>query len=312
MFFSFSVNQIRSESDMIDRNMHPAAWWHSDASLIVCDLCPHACRIAPGRLGRCGVRQNRNDTLVSLVYNRPSAVHVDPIEKKPLYHFLPGSQAYSLGTVGCNLSCSFCQNCSLSTARAEPEAEEPEMTPEQVVAEALRTGCESIALTYNEPTIWAEYGRDIGLAARRRGLKMVCVTNGYIQPQAAAEFYRVIDAANVDLKAFDDGFYQRLCGGRLEPVLTTLKLLKQLGVWLEVTNLLIPEENDQPVQIRELCRWVATELGVETPLHFSAFHPEYKLTNRPCTPRRTLFLAKDLAEQAGLLHVHLGNMHSAV
>ena len=293
-------------------SFHPASWWHADSDAVVCDLCPHACRIAPDRVGRCGVRRNDGGVLVSLVFNRPVSMHVDPIEKKPLYHFLPGSFAYSLGTVGCNFTCTFCQNFTLSTGRlGEEDYAQPEISASRVVDEACATGCQSVALTYNEPTVWAEYGRDIAHLARRRGLKTVSVTNGYIQPAAAAEFYAEIDAANVDLKAFDDGFYQRLCGGRLEPVLATLKLLKRLGVWLEVTNLIIPGENDRPEQLRELASWVCSELGPETPLHFSAFFPTYKLRDRPVTPLQTLTLAHDLAVAAGLRNVHLGNLHLA-
>lgn len=291
-------------------NHPPARWWHRDGQLIVCELCPHGCRLAPGRKGLCHVRQHVDGALVSLVYGRPAAVHVDPIEKKPLYHFLPGTSTYSLGTWGCNLSCRFCQNYTLSTADGENEVE-AEATPAQIVAAARRARCQSIALTYNEPTIWAEYGCDIGTLAHQQGLKMVAVTNGYIQPAAAEAFYAVIDAANVDLKAFSDDFYRRLCGARLEPVLASLKLLKRLGVWLEVTNLLIPAENDKPAEIRELVRWVAAELGKDTPLHFSAFYPTHLLTDRPCTPRRTLALAGAIAKEEGLTRVHLGNLHLA-
>lgn len=290
---------------------HPASWWHPENEFAVCDLCPHACRIADGHLGRCGVRKNRGGRLEALAYGRPAAVHVDPIEKKPFYHFLPGSQAFSLGTVGCNLSCRFCQNPSLSTGRADDTPAEPETPPEEIVAGALRAQCQSIALTYNEPTVWAEYGRDISRLARQKGLKTVSVTNGYIQSAAAEDFYACIDAANVDLKAFRDDFYVRLCGGHLEPVLTALRTLKRLGVWLEVTNLIIPGENDDPAEIRELATWVCSELGPGTPLHFSAFYPTHQLTDRPVTPRRTLQLAGKIASEAGLEHVHLGNLHLA-
>jgi len=292
--------------------LHDAEWWHAAGDAAVCDLCPHGCRIAPGRTGRCGVRMNVEGRLVALAYGRPAAVHVDPIEKKPLYHFLPGTQAYSLGTLGCNLSCRFCQNYSLATAvMGLADAEGLELTPAQVAVEARRTGCASVALTYNEPTVWAEYGRDIAVAAHAAGLKVVSVTNGFIQPAAAEAFYRQIDAANVDLKAFDDDFYRRLCGATLQPVLDTLKLLRRLGVWLEVTNLVIPGENDTPAGLGELCRWVAAELGPDTPLHFSAFFPTHRLTNRPVTPRATLELAARLAAEAGLRQVHLGNLHVA-
>ena len=289
-----------------------AKWWHAEGEAAVCDLCPHACRIPPGRTGRCGVRANHNGTLVALVYGHPVSVQVDPIEKKPLYHFLPGTRTFSLGTSGCNLSCRFCQNYSLSFSR--PEAADltaRPVTPEEIAEEALRHGCQSVALTYNEPTVWAEYGLAIAQAARARGLKTVSVTNGYIQPAAAAEFYRFIDAANVDLKSFDDAFYRRLCGATLQPVLDTLKLLRKLGVWLEVTNLVIPEENDRPEQLAALAKWVCAELGPETPLHFSAFFPTWKLTHRPATPRATLERARKLALAAGLRHVHLGNLHLA-
>ncbi len=254
---------------------------------------------------------NRGGELVSLVQNRPAAVHVDPIEKKPLYHFLPGTRTFSLGTFGCNLRCAFCQNHELSMTRPVVTNDIPEFPAAEVAEEALRHGCKSVALTYNEPTVWAEYGLEIAKAARARGLKTVSVTNGYIQPGPAEELYRFIDAANVDLKAFDDGFYRRLCGGTLQPVLDTLKLLRKLGVWLEVTNLVIPQENDSPEQLAALAKWVCAELGPETPLHFSAFFPCWKLMDRPVTPRTTLELARRLALDAGLRHVHLGNLHLA-
>jgi len=289
-----------------------AKWWHAAGDALVCDLCPQACRIAPGHTGRCGVRANHGGTLIALVYGHPATMQVDPIEKKPFYHFLPGTRTLSLGTLGCNLSCKFCQNYSLSSGRpAAAELAARRIMPEELVTEARRQNCQSIALTYNEPTIWAEYGLDIATAARAHGLKTLSVTNGYIQPGAATEFYQSIDAANVDLKAFDDDFYQRLCGARLQPVLDTLKLLRKLGVWLEVTNLIIPAENDQPSQLAALAKWVCTELGPETPLHFSAFFPTWKLTNRPITPRATLEMARKLALTAGLRHVHLGNLHLA-
>lgn len=264
-------------------------------------------------MGRCGVRRMEGGALRSLVYGRPVAVHVDPIEKKPLYHFLPGTRTFSLGTVGCNFSCLFCQNDSLSATKADPAdaAPLPEFAPEAVAAAALKTGCRSVALTYNEPTVWAEYGLDIARAAHAKGLKTVSVTNGYMQPAAAEEFYACIDAANVDLKSFDDDFYRRLCGGRLEPVLALLKQLRRLGVWLEVTNLVIPGENDRPEQLRELAKWVCSELGPDTPLHFSAFFPTYRLLHRPVTPLATLQLAGRLGQEAGLRHVHLGNLHLA-
>ena len=287
-----------------------ATWRHADGDAVVCDLCPHACRIPPGRTGRCGVRANHGSTLIALVYGHPASVQVDPIEKKPFYHFLPGTRTFSLGTFGCNLSCKFCQNYSLSFGRpAAADLAARVMMPEEIATEALLHKCKSVALTYNEPTIWAEYGLDIAKAAWAHGLKTLSVTNGYMQPDAVEEFYPFINAANVDLKAFDDDFYQRLCGARLQPVLDTLKRLRKLGVWIEVTNLIIPEENDKPEQLAELAKWVCSELGSDTPLHFSAFFPTWKLTNRPVTPRATLELARKLALDAGLLHVHLGNLH---
>ncbi|MFA4945485.1 MAG: AmmeMemoRadiSam system radical SAM enzyme [Lentisphaeria bacterium] len=296
-----------------DKLVFPAAWWHAEGEVAVCDLCPHGCRLKAGALGRCGVRLNQGGRLVSLVHGRPAAVHVDPIEKKPLYHFLPGTYSFSIGTVGCNLGCLFCQNWELSTAKAALPTRPPpaDFTPARIAAMARIEGCQSVSLTYNEPTVWAEYGLEIAKAAHAAGLKTVSVTNGYIQPAAAAEFYRHIDAANVDLKAFDDDFYRRLCGGRLEPVLAALKLLRRLGVHLEVTNLLIPGENDGAPGIRELCRWVVSELGAATPLHFSAFYPAHKLLDKPVTPRRTLDLAAGIAAAEGLRHVHLGNLHLA-
>ncbi|MEI8078389.1 MAG: AmmeMemoRadiSam system radical SAM enzyme [bacterium] len=296
---------------MVSNERHLAEWWQADGKVAACALCPHQCRIAPGRTGRCGVRRNVGGQLLALTYGRPAAIQVDPIEKKPLYHFLPGSLTYSLGTVGCNLSCQFCQNYELSTETLEvtDAVSGPEISPAQIVAAARREQCASVALTYNEPTVWAEYGRDLAVAAHGGDLKVVSVTNGFIQPGAAAALYEHVDAANVDLKAFDDDFYQRLCGGRLQPVLDTLKQLKRRGVWLEVTNLVIPGENDAPTGLRALCRWVASELGPNTPLHFSAFFPTHRLTKHPVTPHATLTLAARVAAEAGLTQVHLGNLH---
>jgi pyruvate formate lyase activating enzyme len=247
--------------------------------------------------------------VVLTTYGRSSGFCVDPIEKKPLNHFLPGSRVLSFGTAGCNLGCRFCQNWSLSKARDWHRLADA-ASPEQIALEAGRLGCRSVAFTYNDPVVFAEYAMDTAQACRERGVKTVAVTAGYITGEARPEFYRHMDAANVDLKAFTDGFYRRLCAGRLEPVLDTLKYLrKETNVWFEVTTLLIPGENDADAELHEAADWFAENLGADVPWHFTAFHPDFKMTGTPATPSATLARARAIARSKGLHHVYTGNVH---
>lgn len=275
---------------------------------VQCHLCAHRCRIPPGKRGICGVRENRDGTLYSLVYGRLIAANVDPIEKKPLFHFLPGSRSYSIATVGCNFQCLFCQNADISQAPREHGRIVGEtVAPEKVVEDARRTGSATIAYTYTEPTIFMEYALDVAEKARAEGLRNVFVTNGYMTAEALRQADGLIDAVNVDLKAFTDTFYRKQCGARLQPVLDTLHLMKSMGIWLEVTTLVIPGLNDDPAELREIARFLVT-LGPETPWHVSRFHPTYRLTDRPPTPVETVRKARDIGLEAGLHYVYTGNV----
>jgi len=276
---------------------------------IACRVCAHRCTITPGKRGVCGVRENRDGTLYSLTYGLLISQAVDPIEKKPLFHFYPGSDAFSIASVGCNLRCSFCQNWEISQMpRDEGRIAGHEVPAEAVVAAARRYGCRSIAYTYTEPTISFEYAYDVSVRAREAGLANVFVTNGYMTADLLQAYYPYLDAANVDLKAFRDEFYRRLCGARLAPVLDALKLMRQQGVWLEVTTLVIPGHNDDPGELAELAGFIARELGPGTPWHVSRFHPAYRLTDAPPTPAATLRRAYDIGREAGLHYVYIGNL----
>ena len=280
------------------------------AGTVQCLLCPHGCIIEPGQRGTCGVRANIDGELVSLVYGRPVAVHVDPIEKKPLYHFQPGSGSFSIATVGCNLGCRFCQNWEIS--QALPEDVPPyELPPERVVDEALRYGCSSISYTYTEPIIFYEYMFDTATLARQSGLKNVMVTAGYINQGPLEQLATVIDAVNVDLKAMSDRYYREMCYGTLEPVLRTILTLVEAGVWVELTNLVIPGWNDSEEDITALVDWVLSEIGSSVPLHFSRFMPMYQLTELPPTPVETLSSARSAALSAGMSFVYVGNVVTA-
>ena len=285
-------------------------WEELGNGLVHCFLCAQECHIRPGRTGVCGVRENRDGILYTLVYGEVVALNVDPIEKKPLFHFLPGTQAFSIATVGCNLRCRFCQNADISQAskgKTETVHGEP-LSPERAVELALDYGCASIAYTYTEPTIFMEYVLDIAPLAVEAGLANVFVTNGYMTREMLEAYRPYLDAANVDLKSFRDEFYRRLCGARLQPVLDALKLMKAQGVWIEVTTLVVPGHNDDPGELRELATFVAQELGRETPWHVSRFHPTYRLTDAPPTPAETLERAYDIGHQAGLRYVYIGNL----
>jgi pyruvate formate lyase activating enzyme len=292
--------------------LHPARWWDPlQGTNVRCRLCPAACEIPDGGAGRCGARTNRGGALWSRVYGRPRALHVDPIEKKPLFHVLPGTTVLSAGTAGCNLTCSFCQNWGLTRQPSAPRPEDEFVPPARLVETAVAHGCPSIAFTYNEPTILAEYVLDTALLAREAGLKVVTVTNGYIARPALDELYAHVDAANVDLKAFDDGFYRRHCGGALAPVLQALQAMKARGTWLEVTTLVIPGLNDTPEAMAEEAAWLRDHLGPDTPLHLSAFHPDHRMQDRPPTPAATLHDLRLAALAAGLRFVYEGNTPDA-
>jgi len=274
-----------------------------------CRLCSHYCQIAPGQRGQCGVRENQEGVLYSLVFGLPVAQHVDPIEKKPLFHFLPGSPSYSIATVGCNMTCRHCQNADISQMPGnQKRIVGQEVRPRQVVAQAEAQGCTSISYTYTEPTVFGEYVFETAQLAQARGLKNVMVTNGYQSPEAVDKLGPVIDGANVDLKAFSDRFYQDICGARLKPVLKAIMGLKERGVWLELTTLLIPGLNDSPQELTELAGWIAANPGPQTPWHISRFHPTYRLTDRPATPASSLTRAFDIGQAAGLSYVYLGNV----
>jgi pyruvate formate lyase activating enzyme len=283
--------------------------WHGlEDGRIQCDVCPRYCKLGEGQRGLCFVRGRQDDRIVLTTYGRSSGFCVDPIEKKPLNHYLPGTPVLSFGTAGCNLACKFCQNWDISKAR-ELDRLQDAAAPEDIVRAAIATGSRSIAYTYNDPVIFLEYAVDIAKVARERGIKNVAVTAGYIATGAREELYTWMDAANVDLKAFTEAFYKRLCSGRLGAVLETLEYLKhETKVWLEITTLLIPGLNDGAEEVKQLSEWVMKQLGPDVPLHFTAFHPDYKMTNLPRTRAATLTMARDIAREVGLHFVYTGNV----
>ncbi len=274
---------------------------------VQCELCPRMCRLEPGQAGDCRIRVNVDGRLVALTHGFPAALHVDPMEKKPLFHFLPGARVFSLATVGCNLHCLHCQNWELSQA-APDEVPAYDLPPEGVAMVALRERCPAVAYTYSEPLVYYEYTRDSSRACRAEGIRNVLVTAGYINPEPMRALCADIDAAIIDVKAMSDRVYRETCGGTLQPVLDTLRIAHEEGVWVEVLNLVIPTVNDDPAMIDDLVLFVRDELGPGVPLHFTAFHPDYKLRNLPRTPRRTLLDARERARAAGLFHVYVGNV----
>jgi pyruvate formate lyase activating enzyme len=291
-------------------DQYPGRWWHwLEDGRIQCDLCPRDCKLQEGQRGFCFVRQRSADRMVLTTYGRSSGFCVDPIEKKPLNHFLPGSSVLSFGTAGCNLGCRFCQNWDISKSR-EIDRLADEAAPEAIAAEAVARGCQSVAFTYNDPVIFAEYAMDVADACRERGIRAVAVTAGYMREVARAEFYAKMDAANVDLKAFTEDFYQRITFSHLQPVLETLQYLHhETRVWLEITTLLIPGHNDSEREVTELSEWLMQSLGPDVPLHFTAFHPDFKMTNLPNTPAAILRRARAIARRCGLHYVYTGNVH---
>jgi pyruvate formate lyase activating enzyme len=274
---------------------------------IRCDLCPHRCRVAPGKRGACRVRENRGGQYYSLVYGNPCALHPDPVEKKPFFHVLPGTTAYSVATAGCNFHCKFCQNWEISQVPPE-DLFNHDVPPETLVQRAREARAPSVAYTYVEPTVFAEYMLDTARAARAAGLRNLCHSNGFINPEPLEALSRVLDAANIDLKSFRETFYRDQCQGALAPVLATLTALRRAGVHLEITHLVIPTLNDDLAQIREMCGWIRRELGPGTPVHFARFYPLYKLKNLPPTPVALLEQARAAAMAAGLEYVYIGNV----
>jgi len=288
----------------------PTRYWHALADgKIQCDLCPRFCRLQEGQRGLCFVRERRGDSIVLMTYGRSSGFCVDPIEKKPLNHFLPGTPTLSFGTAGCNLACRFCQNWDISKSR-ETDILADAASPEQIARAAADLGCRSVAFTYNDPVIFLEYAVDVAEACHSGGIKTVAVTAGEICPSPRAELFSHIDAANVDLKAFTERFYKQICAGRLQPVLETLVYLKhETDVWIELTTLLIPGENDSEREIEEMTAWVVENLGPDVPMHFTAFHPDWRMLDTPATPPATLTMARNIAVKNGVRHAYTGNVH---
>jgi pyruvate formate lyase activating enzyme len=288
----------------------PARHWHRlDDGRLQCDVCPRYCRLHDGQRGLCFVRARAGEQIVLTTYGRSSGFCIDPIEKKPLNHFLPGTSVLSFGTAGCNLTCKFCQNWDISKAR-EFDRLTDKARPKDIAEAAIQAGCRSVAFTYNDPVVFLEYAIDVADACRERGLRTVAVSAGYMCAAPRVEFYRHMDAANIDLKGFTEGFYRRLCTGTLAAVLDTLVYLQhETDVWFEVTTLLIPGENDAPEEIEALSAWFLEHLGPDVPLHFTAFHPDWKMLDKPPTPARTLIEARRIAKAAGLRHVYTGNIY---
>ena len=284
-------------------------WRALDGRKVDCELCAHLCRIAPAKFGVCGVRENREGKLVTHAYGKVIAAHIDPIEKKPLFHFQPGTRSFSVATIGCNFRCPFCQNWEISQAARGGEAFRGghDFPPAEIVAEARSGGCRSISYTYTEPTIFFEYAYDTARLAREAGLTNVFVTNGYLTAKALQTIQPYLDAANVDLKAFKDETYRKGCGARLEPVLETIRLIGERGLWVEGTTLVVPGMNDSPAELGDIARFIAG-VSIEIPWHISRFHPDYKYTDTPATPVRILEQARDLGKDAGLRYIYVGNV----
>ena len=288
----------------------PTRYWHKlEDGRVCCDVCPRKCTLREGKRGACFVRMHRQGEIVLTSYGRSSGFCIDPIEKKPLNHFYPGSSVFSFGTAGCNLSCQFCQNWDISKSREFDTLCDTAM-PEELAQTALKYGCKSLAFTYNDPVVFMEYAIDAAIAARELGLKSVAVSAGYICEEPRQEFYRHMDAANIDLKGFTEHFYHKICHGHLQPVLDTLLYLKnETDVWFEITTLLIPGENDSDDELNAMCQWIFENLGTDVPLHFSAFHPDFKMLEKGRTPLSTLLRARDIALSHGLHFVYCGNVH---
>ncbi len=288
----------------------PTRHWRTlDDGRVECQICPRFCKLHEGQRGLCFVRGNVGGAVALLSYGRSSGFCIDPIEKKPLNHFLPGTPVFSFGTAGCNLACKFCQNWDISKSR-EMDRLMDQASPEAIAQAAKATGCRSVAYTYNDPVIFHEYAIDTAIACRELGINSVAVSAGFQCAEPRAEFYQHMDAANIDLKAFTEGFYHRLCGGQLQAVLETLEYIKhETQVWLEITTLLIPGENDSEAELEQLTQWVVEKLGPDVPLHFSAFHPDWKMLNTVATPAGTLTKARQIALKNGVRYAYVGNVH---
>ncbi|GIH13330.1 AmmeMemoRadiSam system radical SAM enzyme [Rugosimonospora africana] len=303
---------MRSSAEALsDADPHtvPTRYWHQCADgRVQCDVCPRACKLHEGQRGLCFVRGRVGDRVVLTTYGRSSGFCVDPVEKKPLAHFLPGTPVLSFGTAGCNLACRFCQNWDISKSR-EIDTLSASASPEALAETAVRLGCRSVAFTYNDPVIFMEYAMDVADACRDRGVRAVAVSAGYVNAEPRREFFGHLDAANIDLKAFSDAFYQKITFAQLPAVLETLEYLRSTDVWFEVTTLLIPGHNDGDAEIAAECAWFAEHLGPDVPLHFSAFHPDFKMRDVPPTPPETLRRARRIALEHGLRFVYTGNVH---
>lgn len=296
----------------MDDTVVSTKYWHKlDNGQLQCDVCPRHCRLREGQRGLCYVRQRLDDEVKLVSYGRSSGFCIDPIEKKPLNHFYPGSSVLSFGTAGCNLACKFCQNWDMSKSR-EMDTLADQASPNHLADAAIKSGCKSVAFTYNDPIIFLEYALDVAAACREGGVNTVAVTAGYVDPEPRAEFFQAMDATNVDLKAFTERFYHKICGGHLGSVLETLEYIKhETDTWLEITTLLIPGENDTDKELHEMCGWIVDHLGTDVPLHFTAFHPDWKMQDIPRTPASTLSRARRIALEHGLRFPYTGNVHDA-
>ena len=299
-----------TEEAPISGTNHPTKYWHMlDDGRVQCDLCPRYCRLKEGRRGLCFVRGRQNDAIVLTTYGRSSGFCIDPVEKKPLNHFLPGTSVLSFGTAGCNLTCKFCQNWDMSKSR-EMDTLADQASPEKIARVAEQLECRSVAFTYNDPVIFQENAVDIARACRARNIKTIAVTAGYICPEPRKEFFAHMDAANIDLKGFTEAFYKSLCGAELARVLETIEYVhNETDTWLELTTLLIPGKNDSDEELDHMTRWIMERLGADVPLHFSAFHPDFKMMDVPPTPPSTLTRARKIALENGLHYVFTGNVH---
>lgn len=309
LYYTTSSEKLRCESCHGDLSQSRTQHCHvpHTGSYAKCQLCPKGCLIADGHRGDCGVRENRDGVLYTMVYGNPCTLNVDPIEKKPLYHFLPGSLAFSLATAGCNLHCLYCQNWQISQQRPE-EVRSIDAPPAAVVAAAQEYNCPAIAYTYSEPTIFYEYMLDTARLARTQNVRSVVISAGYMNPAPLRELCRAVDAIKIDFKGFSENFYARICDATLQPVLETMKCIQRQGVHLEIVTLVVPTLNDDPEELRGLCHWIVQELGPDVPTHFSRFHPMYKLMSLPMTPVETLELARDIAMDEGIRYAYIGNV----
>ncbi len=309
LYYTTSSERLRCESCHGTVRQSRTQYCHvpHTGTYVKCQLCPKGCLIAEGHRGDCGVRENRGGLLYTMVYGNPCAVHADPIEKKPFYHFLPGSLALSIATAGCNLHCLYCQNWQISQQRPE-EVDSIDLQPADVVANAQQYDCPVVAYTYTEPTIFYEYMLDTARLARLQGLRSVVISAGYTNPAPLRELCRTVDAIKIDFKGFSEDFYARICDGTMQPVLETMKCIQQQGVHLEIVSLVVPTLNDDPEQLRAMCRWIVQELGPDVPTHFSRFYPQYKLTSLPLTPVETLEQARAIALEEGIHYVYIGNV----